>query len=157
MAGVIRDAFLTLFRDVVFFVSDLIPMLSGFWKKNVQDPRASLDESAVGAVDGTALFHVSAGGEGKPEDWYKSGSMRDPKTCLTRWTWVTLTATVEVAYARLDTWEGSERIDFIWTDVQGGGRRSGSGRSAYSRGAASRLRNRDAIQFRCLVPSASLC
>jgi 2-O-methyltransferase len=92
------------------------------WKKNVQDPRATLVESAVGAVDGTVTFHVSAGSEDKREDWDKSGSIRAPKTHLTRWPWVTFPTTVEVACTRLDTWLESvalDRIDFIWADVQG--------------------------------------
>jgi FkbM family methyltransferase len=90
------------------------------WKKNVQDPRATLIESAVGAVDGTVIFYVSAGRE--PVGWDKSGSIRAPKTHLTRWPWVTFPTTVEVACTRLDTWLDSEavdRIDFIWADVQG--------------------------------------
>jgi FkbM family methyltransferase len=95
------------------------------WRRGIKDnPRATLFEMAVGAVDGTVTFHESAGMEnsGYPDGYDQSGSLRPPKTHLERWPHVEFRKTVEVECVRLDTWLAShplERIDFQWVDVQG--------------------------------------
>lgn len=88
---------------------------------------------AVGAHDGSAVFHQSGGhhpdadpGQRRPDDdgsgWHMSGSLRAPTGHLTTFPWVTFERDISVDVVRLDTWadaHGVRRVDFIWADVQG--------------------------------------
>lgn len=95
----------------------------GHWRRNVTDPRARLYEMAVGRSDGTVSFYKSSGKEDvDPAGWDQSGSIRAPKTHLTKWPKVRFEEVVEVPIVRLDSWiadKGIATVDFIWADVQG--------------------------------------
>jgi hypothetical protein len=93
------------------------------FKSYVQSPHVSLVEIAVGADNGTVLFHQSSGAEHiDPQGWDHSGSIRKPKTHLEVWPWVKFERQIPVPMMRLDDWATTNEIDtvdFIWADVQG--------------------------------------
>lgn len=95
------------------------------WRTRIDDPRAMLFECAVGSFDGEADFHVSSGQHPrKPRitDFDQAGSLRAPKTCLTRWPWLQFKGTTKIKVVTLDTWareHNIDHIDLIWADVQG--------------------------------------
>ena len=93
------------------------------WRARITNPRATLFEGAIGATDGTAAFHMSAGREDQVRDgWCDSGSLRPPKEHLRVHPDITFPRVIDVPCLRLDTWLASAkltRIDFIWMDVQG--------------------------------------
>jgi FkbM family methyltransferase len=93
------------------------------FKSNVRSPHVSLEEIAIGADNGTVMFHQSSGVEHiDPQGWDHSGSIRKPKTHLEVWPWVKFERQIPVPLMRLDDWAAANRIgtvDFIWADVQG--------------------------------------
>lgn len=107
------------------------------FKARINDSRVRLYETAIGAVDGRAEFHVSSGvppwattnpkieERHYPEGWDQSGSLRAPKNHGQFWPWVKFENTITISVMRLDSWvvgyfEGpSLPIDLIWADVQG--------------------------------------
>lgn len=100
--------------------------------ENVQEPRVILHKIAIGAVDGSAPFHVSGGlppnapadllARYYPQGWDQSGSLHAPKTHLQRFPWCRFDATITVTVRSLDSWaqeQGIGAVDFIWADTQG--------------------------------------
>lgn len=93
--------------------------------RNVSHPRLKLVECAVGAENGSALFHQSSGGEhlpDYPEGWDQSGSIRRPRSHLKFYPWVRFEKEIAVPILTLDTWaeqNGIGAVDLIWADVQG--------------------------------------
>jgi FkbM family methyltransferase len=88
------------------------------------DERVRLHEIALGSSDGCAQFFQSGGAvsEARPEGWFDSGSLRQPKRHLEVHPWVTFESSLEVSVRSLDSWAaefGVESVDFIWMDVQG--------------------------------------
>jgi FkbM family methyltransferase len=88
------------------------------------DERVQLHEVALGAHDGVARFFQSGGAvsEARPDGWFDSGSLRQPKRHLEVHPWVTFESSLEVRVSTLDSWAAEfnvERADFIWMDVQG--------------------------------------
>jgi FkbM family methyltransferase len=100
------------------------PRAAADFRLNIGDA-ARLFECAVGAFDGTVLFHQSSGADEDPDfngDWHMSGSIRRPRSHLQAWPWVRFEQRIEVPIVTLDTWASQnavERVDFIWADVQG--------------------------------------
>ncbi|MDH4023503.1 MAG: FkbM family methyltransferase [Gammaproteobacteria bacterium] len=95
------------------------------FRHNISSPQVHLQESAVGATNGTISFHQSSGAEHIAEyaaGWDQSGSIRKPRTHLQVWPWVRFDRQIEVPIVRLDDWaaqRGVGAVDFIWADVQG--------------------------------------
>jgi FkbM family methyltransferase len=93
------------------------------FKSYVRSPHVSLVEIAIGADNGTVMFHQSSGAEHiDPQGWDHSGSIRKPKTHLEVWPWVKFERQIPVPMMRLDDWAVAKQIgtvDFIWADVQG--------------------------------------
>lgn len=107
------------------------------FKARNSDPRVHLYETAIGASDGVAYFHVSSGippwattnpkieERHYPEGWDQSGSLRAPKNHGRFWPWVKFESKIIVPVMRLDTsaWvmrlDPESKIDLIWADVQG--------------------------------------
>jgi 2-O-methyltransferase len=124
--------FLRLFPDARIYAFEPDPRaLSKFKSRVGQHPRVKLFETAIGARDGDALFHVSDGlppnaspaaRDQYPDGWDLSGSLRAPKAHKESHPWVTFERQIAVKVRALDSWmreEGIARIDFIWADVQG--------------------------------------
>lgn len=93
------------------------------FKSHIHSPQVQLEEIAIGADNGTVLFHQSSGAEHiDPQGWDHSGSIRKPKTHLDVWPWVKFERQIAVPMMRLDDWATQHHIgavDFIWADVQG--------------------------------------
>lgn len=93
------------------------------FKAHIRSPQVRLEEIAIGADNGTVLFHQSSGAEHiDPQGWDHSGSIRKPKTHLDVWPWVKFERQIPVPMMRLDDWAVQnhiETVDFIWADVQG--------------------------------------
>lgn len=93
------------------------------FKSHIHSPQVRLEELAIGADNGTVLFHQSSGAEHiDPQGWDHSGSIRKPKTHLKVWPWVKFERQIPVPMVRLDDWATQnqlEAVDFIWADVQG--------------------------------------
>ena len=94
------------------------------FKSHIHSPQVHLVEMAVGADNGTVLFHQSSGAEHiDPQGWDHSGSIRKPKTHLDVWPWVKFERQIPVPMMRLDDWAVQNHqtgvVDFIWADVQG--------------------------------------
>lgn len=93
------------------------------FKSQIHSPLVQLQEIAIGADNGTVLFHQSSGAEHiDPQGWDHSGSIRKPKTHLEVWPWVKFERQIPVPMMRLDDWATQHQIgavDFIWADVQG--------------------------------------
>lgn len=93
------------------------------FKSLVKSSKVELIEVAIGADNGTILFHQSAGAEHiDPQGWDHSGSIRKPKSHLEIWPWVKFEKQILVPIVRLDDWADQKAIgpiDFIWADVQG--------------------------------------
>ena len=93
------------------------------FKSQIRSPQVSLEEIAIGADNGTVLFHQSSGAEHiDPQGWDHSGSIRKPKSHLQVWPWVKFERQIPVPMMRLDDWAAAKQIgtvDFIWADVQG--------------------------------------
>jgi 2-O-methyltransferase len=80
-----------------------------------------LFEIALSDQTGEINFHTSSGGD-SPEGFDQSGSIRQPRNVLTRFTRITFEKTIRVRTCRLDDWcaeNGVRQVDFIWMDVQG--------------------------------------
>jgi FkbM family methyltransferase len=152
------------------------------FRRQVSDRRVTLHEIAIGAANGRAQFHASNGfppdatpdvKAAYPKGWDQSGSLRKPKTHVSKWPWCRFPRTIGVDVRTLDTWSGKHEpgpIDFIWADMQGaegdlvaGGRetlalplhrvlrRRALRRRAHAHRAprhASRLRDREALRVR---------
>jgi FkbM family methyltransferase len=126
--GLTTLEFLKIFPSARIYAFEPDPRALGKFKVNVADPRASVFEIAIGAIDGDAEFHVSSGLPPNlpPEDflqgWDKSGSLRPPKTHKIFWPWCNFERKIAVQVRRLDSWvreNGVHQIDFIWADTQG--------------------------------------
>ncbi len=93
------------------------------FKSHIHSPYVSLVEIAIGADNGTVMFHQSSGAEHiDPQGWDHSGSIRKPKSHLEVWPWVKFERQIPVPMMRLDDWaiqNQIEAVDFIWADVQG--------------------------------------
>lgn len=93
------------------------------FKSHIRSPQVSLEEIAIGADNGTVMFHQSSGAEHiDPQGWDHSGSIRKPKSHLEVWPWVKFERQIPVPMMRLDDWAEAKQIgtvDFIWADVQG--------------------------------------
>jgi FkbM family methyltransferase len=79
---------------------------------------------AIGDRNGTTTLHMSGGARPGVDDWDKSSSIHRPTGHLQLSPWCTFNRTCEVKIKRLDTWlkrDDYKVIDFIWSDVQGGG------------------------------------
>jgi FkbM family methyltransferase len=86
------------------------------FKKNIDDPRAILIESAVGAWNGSVTLNISS--------TKYSSSIKSPNVRLlnSQWPEMRFLATDEVRITTLDSAMaefGLAKIDFIWADVQG--------------------------------------
>ena len=107
--------------DIYCFEPD--PRAIRKFKILVNSPKVELIEVAVGAENGTILFHQSSGAEHiDPQGWDHSGSIRKPKSHLEIWPWVRFEKDILVPMIRLDDWTDQRAIgpiDFIWADVQG--------------------------------------
>ena len=127
--GTHTNRFIKTFPQASVYSFEPDPRAIAKWKQNVIDPRATLIESALGAVSGEATFHVSSGQRPGWEDdpsyvlgWDQSGSLRAPKNHLEASPWVEFEKQIRVKVITLDEWAadyGIDRIDFIWADVQG--------------------------------------
>lgn len=122
--GNMAREFLRVFPRCRLIAFEPDPRAVARWRASIQDPRASLIETAIGAVEGRATFHQSSGQPepGASADWDKSGSLRAPKTHLQTWPWCKFETTIEVPVSPLDRWTrelGLDRVDFLWADVQG--------------------------------------
>jgi FkbM family methyltransferase len=101
------------------------------FRRQVSDRRVTLHEIAIGAANGRAQFHVSNGlppdatadlKAAYPKGWDQSGSLRKPKTHVSKWPWCRFPRTIGVDVRTLDTWSAKHEpgpIDFIWCDMQG--------------------------------------
>lgn len=101
------------------------------FRRQVSDRRVTLHEIAIGAANGRAQFHASNGlppdatpdvKAAYPKGWDQSGSLRKPKTHVSKWPWCRFPRTIGVDVRTLDTWSGKHEpgpIDFIWADMQG--------------------------------------
>lgn len=93
------------------------------FKSLVKSTKVELIEVAIGADNGTILFHQSSGAEHiDPQGWDHSGSIRKPKSHLEIWPWVKFEKKILVPMIKLDDWTEQRAIgpvDFIWADVQG--------------------------------------
>jgi FkbM family methyltransferase len=95
------------------------------FKHNVDSPRARLFECAIGATDGSAIFHTSNSEVPEAPElggWDQSGSLRVPKSHLEIWPWVKFEEQITVPVMALDSFYRQQRldvIDLIWADTQG--------------------------------------
>jgi len=109
--------------DVRIFCFEPDPRAIQKFKFSVRSPNVILEEIAIGADNGTVMFHQSSGAEHiDPQGWDHSGSIRKPKTHLDVWPWVKFERQIPVPMMRLDDWAANNQIntvDFIWADVQG--------------------------------------
>lgn len=120
--------FLDLFDRARVYSFEPDPRARRRYQTVVNDPRAQLFATAVGAVDGVTSFYPSDGApaaewaERMPEGWDCSGSIRKPKQHLEVHPWCRFGEEIEVEVTRLDSWaikQGITGVDFIWADVQG--------------------------------------
>jgi FkbM family methyltransferase len=120
--------FLQLFEQARVYAFEPDPRARRRYQASVNDPRAQLFATAVGAVDGVTGFYPSDGVPGAewaarlPEGWDYSGSIRKPKQHLEVHPWCRFGSAIEVRVTRLDSWareQGIGDVDFIWADVQG--------------------------------------
>jgi len=126
--------FLKLFPKAAIHAFEPDPRALAKFKTNITDPRARLHETAIGARDGEAVFHLSGGmppgasqaktlmDQRYPLGWDQSGSLRAPKAHKEKWPWCRFDATAAVPVRSLDTWareHGVGDVDFIWADMQG--------------------------------------
>lgn len=119
--------FLGLFPRARVFSFEADPRPCGRFRKTINSPRVSLFETAVGSLDGVALFHQSDGqapNVDKPYSWDLSGSIKKPAGHLQMHPWCRFDMRLPVPITRLDTWAemflpGDGHVDFIWMDVQG--------------------------------------
>jgi 2-O-methyltransferase len=105
------------------------PRANAAHKKRVTSSRVRLFQNAIGASNGTAVFHPSGGtppgveDDKYPDGWHLSGSLRQPTGHLIEHPWVSFDEPFEVQVRTLDSWAeefGRDgNIDFIWADVQG--------------------------------------
>lgn len=107
------------------------PRAVAAFRANIRDRRVTLHEIAIGASNGRAEFHASAGlppdagtdlAREYPKGWDQSGSLRAPTGHKERWPWCRFPRTIKVEVRTLDTWSARHEpgpIDFIWADMQG--------------------------------------
>jgi FkbM family methyltransferase len=95
------------------------------FREAISSPNVHLFECAIGALNGTAIFHQSSGAEHLPdyrEGWDQSGSIKRPNNHPKVWPWVKFEKQITVPIMTLDEWSTRHQIakaDFIWADVQG--------------------------------------
>jgi 2-O-methyltransferase len=120
--------FLQLFDQARVYAFEPDPRARRRFAAAIQNARAQLFATAVGAVDGVTGFYPSDGVPGAewsqrlPEGWDYSGSIRKPKQHLELHPWCRFGDEIEVSVTRLDSWaqqHGVDAVDFIWADVQG--------------------------------------
>ncbi len=120
--------FLDLFPAARIFAFEPDARAAARFRSNVADSRVTLFDLAVSNTDGTLEFHASGGAPEKltdeswPADWDLSGSIKKPKGHLDVHPWCRFDSTIVVKSSTLDTWavaNAIDRVDFIWTDVQG--------------------------------------
>jgi FkbM family methyltransferase len=117
--------FLDIFKDIRLYCFEPDNRGIAKFKKNINDKRCILFETAVGNENGFVKFYQSHGwpsdykGSG---DWDKSSSIKKPKDHLISHPWCSFEILKEVPIIRLDTWIEKNNIDYIdliWADVQG--------------------------------------
>ncbi len=117
--------FLEVFDSPRIFCFEPDPRAASRSRRKIGDwPEISFYECAIGSANGEETFYMSGGAadEEMPEGWDYSGSIRKPKNHLIVHPWCTFEKTITVETKRLDTWcqeNATDRIDFMWMDVQG--------------------------------------
>jgi FkbM family methyltransferase len=129
--GLDTAQFLAFFPQAAIWAFEPDPRAIRKFNARIGDPRAHLFETAIGAADGEAEFHISGGMPPNipariqaryPEGWDQSGSLRAPKAHKAAWPWCEFESTTMVKVRSLDSWareHGIGPVDFLWADVQG--------------------------------------
>ena len=97
-----------------------------FLSRNLQHfPNLKFVPAAAGATDGVVDFYLSSGVESREghfkQSFYGSSSIKEPDKCSVYWPDMKFRK-IQCKCYRLDTYCAErkiEKIDFIWTDVQG--------------------------------------
>lgn len=115
--------FCKMFPDGKFYAFEPDPRaIAKFKSRNLP---VTLFEGVVSDIDGSILFHQSAGNpslRNVDPNWDASGSILNPTQHIKVAPWITFPSDIIVKSITLDTFtkqNNIESIDFIWADIQG--------------------------------------